>query len=312
MAEVLEAVGVEHAFPLQRMQYAEAMDRFGNDRPDIALRHGARRHHRHRARTRGFKVFAKRGAVRRRGEGHQREGRGRLEPRRRGEAGRHRGRRTARRAWPGSRYTTDGKEKSPIIKFFARRGIRRAQGSHGRGAGRPAAVRGRCAGGGERRALRAAPAHGRRARHAARGPSAAVGGRTSPCSSTTRTRRSTPPSTIRSRTCLDEDVDKIESDPLACGSYSYDHGHGRLRSGRRHHPYPQRRSCSAACLRVCGLTDDEDRREVRPPHPRARAGRAAARRHRARPRPPGHAACGQGVHPRRHRLPEDELREPTR
>ena len=35
MKEVLEAVGVEHEFPLQRMQWKEAMDRFGCDRPDV-------------------------------------------------------------------------------------------------------------------------------------------------------------------------------------------------------------------------------------------------------------------------------------
>lgn len=35
MAEVLSAVGVEHEFPLQRMQWKEAMDRFGCDRPDV-------------------------------------------------------------------------------------------------------------------------------------------------------------------------------------------------------------------------------------------------------------------------------------
>ena len=35
MKEVLEAAGVEHEFPLQRMQYSEAMDRFGCDRPDV-------------------------------------------------------------------------------------------------------------------------------------------------------------------------------------------------------------------------------------------------------------------------------------
>ena len=33
--EVLEAAGVEHEFPLQRMPWKEAMDRFGCDRPDI-------------------------------------------------------------------------------------------------------------------------------------------------------------------------------------------------------------------------------------------------------------------------------------
>ena len=35
MAELLEAVGVEHEFPLQRMEYSEAMRRFGCDRPDV-------------------------------------------------------------------------------------------------------------------------------------------------------------------------------------------------------------------------------------------------------------------------------------
>ncbi|WP_350455385.1 aspartate--tRNA ligase [Slackia heliotrinireducens] len=35
MQEVLEAVNVEHEFPLQRMQYADAMEYYGCDRPDI-------------------------------------------------------------------------------------------------------------------------------------------------------------------------------------------------------------------------------------------------------------------------------------
>ena len=35
LKEVLAAAGVEHEFPLQRMQWSEAMDRFGCDRPDI-------------------------------------------------------------------------------------------------------------------------------------------------------------------------------------------------------------------------------------------------------------------------------------
>ena len=40
--EVLEAAGVEHEFPLQRMPWKEAMDRFGCDRPRHSLRYGAR------------------------------------------------------------------------------------------------------------------------------------------------------------------------------------------------------------------------------------------------------------------------------
>ncbi|MBQ6452738.1 MAG: aspartate--tRNA ligase [Coriobacteriales bacterium] len=35
MSQVLAAVGETHAFPLQRMQYKEAMDRFGIDRPGV-------------------------------------------------------------------------------------------------------------------------------------------------------------------------------------------------------------------------------------------------------------------------------------
>ena len=55
---------------------------------------------------------------------------------------------------------------------------------------------------------------------------------------------------------LDEDVDKIESDPLACGSYSYDLVMDGFEVGggtiRIHNAEEQRR-----VLRVCGLPDDE-------------------------------------------------------
>ena len=140
MAEVLEAVGVEHAFPLQRMQYSEAMERFGNDRPDTRFGMELVRHHRHRQ-GHGLQGVLQRGAVRRRGEGHQREGRGRLEPRRRGEAGRHRGR--ERREGHGLDRVHDRRQgEEPHHQVLQRRGVRCAQGSHGRGTGRPAAVRG--------------------------------------------------------------------------------------------------------------------------------------------------------------------------
>ena len=55
---------------------------------------------------------------------------------------------------------------------------------------------------------------------------------------------------------LDEDVDKIESDPLACGSYSYDLVMDGFEVGggtiRIHNAEEQR-----AVLRTCGLTDEE-------------------------------------------------------
>ena len=55
---------------------------------------------------------------------------------------------------------------------------------------------------------------------------------------------------------LDEDVDKIESDPLACGSYSYDLVMDGFEVGggtiRIHNADEQR-----AVLRTCGLTDEE-------------------------------------------------------
>ena len=35
LKEVFDEIGVEHPFPLQRMQYSEAMERFGCDRPDV-------------------------------------------------------------------------------------------------------------------------------------------------------------------------------------------------------------------------------------------------------------------------------------
>ena len=35
LKEVFDQIGVEHPFPLQRMQYSEAMERYGCDRPDV-------------------------------------------------------------------------------------------------------------------------------------------------------------------------------------------------------------------------------------------------------------------------------------
>ena len=49
---------------------------------------------------------------------------------------------------------------------------------------------------------------------------------------------------------LDEDVDKIESDPLGLRQLQLRPGYGRLRSGRRHHPYPQRRRAAPRAARM--------------------------------------------------------------
>ena len=116
MAEVLEAAGVEHPFPLQRMQYADAMEYYGCDRPDIRfdmklvnlteIVRGC-----------GFGVFAKAveaggvvKAINAKGAGDWSRG----EIDKLGHIASDNGAKGM--AWIA--YTTDGKEKSPIIKFF--------------------------------------------------------------------------------------------------------------------------------------------------------------------------------------------------
>ena len=116
MAEVLAAAGVEHAFPLQRMPYAEAMERFGCDRPDV--RFGMELVNLTEiVRGCGFGVFAKAveaggvvKAINVKGAGDWSRG----EIDKLGEIATANGAKGM--AWIA--YSTDGKEKSPIIKFF--------------------------------------------------------------------------------------------------------------------------------------------------------------------------------------------------
>ena len=122
MAETLAAVGVEHAFPLERMQYRESMDRFGNDRPDT--RFGMELVDiTDIVKNTGFKVFssvAQSGGVVKAINAR----RGRLEPRRRGEAGRHRSR--ERREGHGLDRVHDRRQgEEPHHQVLQRRGVRR-------------------------------------------------------------------------------------------------------------------------------------------------------------------------------------------
>ena len=114
--EVLEAAGVEHEFPLQRMPWKEAMDRFGCDRPDI--RFGMELVDLTEiVRGCGFGVFAKAveagnivKAINAKGAGDW--SRGDIE--KLADIASANGAKGM--AWIA--YTTDGKEKSPIIKFL--------------------------------------------------------------------------------------------------------------------------------------------------------------------------------------------------
>ena len=116
MAEVLAAVGISHSFPLPRMEYDEAMNRFGNDRPDVRFGLELVDVSEIVAKS-GFKVFAS--AVEAGGvvKAINAKGAGDLS---RGEIDKiaavatHYG--AAGMAWIA--FTSEGEEKSPIIKFF--------------------------------------------------------------------------------------------------------------------------------------------------------------------------------------------------
>lgn len=117
MAEVLQAVGVEHEFPLQRMPYAESMERFGNDRPDtrfgmelVDLTDIVK--------NSGFKVFASVAqsggvvkAINAKGAGDWSRG----DVEKLADIAAENGAKGM--AWIA--FTSDGNEKSPIIKFFS-------------------------------------------------------------------------------------------------------------------------------------------------------------------------------------------------
>ncbi len=117
MRETLAAVGVEHAFPLRRMQWSEAMERFGNDRPDT--RFGMELVDiTDIVENAGFKVFssvAQSGgvvkAINAKGAGDWSRGDVEKLAAIAAENG------AKGMAWIA--FTSDGAEKSPIVKFFS-------------------------------------------------------------------------------------------------------------------------------------------------------------------------------------------------
>lgn len=117
MRETLAAVGVEHTFPLRRMQWSEAMERFGNDRPDT--RFGMELVDiTDIVENTGFKVFssvAQSGgvvkAINAKGAGDWSRGDVEKLAAIAAENG------AKGMAWIA--FTSDGAEKSPIVKFFS-------------------------------------------------------------------------------------------------------------------------------------------------------------------------------------------------
>ena len=117
MRETLAAVGVEHPFPLKRMPWSEAMERFGNDRPDT--RFGMELVDiTDIVKNTGFKVFssvAQSGgvvkAINAKGAGDWSRGDVEKLAAIAAENG------AKGMAWIA--FTSDGAEKSPIVKFFS-------------------------------------------------------------------------------------------------------------------------------------------------------------------------------------------------
>lgn len=253
MAEVLKAVGVEHQFPLQRMPYAEAMERYGCDRPDV--RFGMELVNLTEiVRGCGFGVFAKAveaggvvKAINVKGAGDW--SRGEIE--KLGNIASANGAKGM--AWIA--YTTDGKEKSPIIKFFDEETYAKMKEALGVEPGDLvlfAADKAKIA----NTVLAALRLHMADAMGIPRDGHALLWVVDFPMFHYDEDEKKLSaehhPFTMPAK----EDLDKLESDPLSVGSYSYDLVMDGFEVGggtiRIHNADLQRR-----VLRCCGLTDEQ-------------------------------------------------------
>ena len=253
MQETLEAVGVEHAFPLQRMQYSEAMRRFGCDRPDV--RFGMELVDlTDIVKDCGFKVFS--GAVANGGivkainaKGAGDWSRGEVE--KLADIAAANGAKGM--AWIA--FTTDGQEKSPIIKFFTDEEFAAMKQALDAQPGDlilfaadvPDTVHA---------VLSALRLHMADALNIPREGHALLWVVNFPMFRYDEEEKKYAAEHHPFTHVRDEDMDKIESAPLECGSYSYDLVMDGFEVGggtiRIHNAEEQRR-----VLRVCGLTDEQ-------------------------------------------------------
>ena len=253
MKQVLAAAGIEHEFPLQRMQYSEAMDRFGCDRPDVRfgmelvdltdIVRGC-----------GFGVFAK--AIENGGvvkcincKGAGDWSRGDVE--KLADVAAENGAKGM--AWIA--LTSDGKEKSPIIKFFEDDVYAKIKEAAGAEAGDlllfaadtyevVSAVLS---------ALRLTMAE---RLGIERNGHALLWVVNFPMFRYVEEEGKYAAEHHPFTHVLDQDMDKIESDPLACGSYSYDIVMDGFELGggsiRIHNAEEQKR-----VLRTCGVSEED-------------------------------------------------------
>lgn len=253
MAEVLAAAGVEHEFPLQRMQYSEAMDRFGNDRPDT--RFGMELVNlTDIVRGCGFGVFAKAveaggvvKAINCKGAGDWSRG----DVEKLADIAAENGAKGM--AWIA--YTSDGNEKSPIIKFFEDEVYAKLKEAMGVEAGDLllfAADKVDVA----NAVLSALRLHMADRLNVPREGHNLLWVVNFPMFKYDEDEKKYAAEHHPFTHVLDEDLDKIEDAPLECGSYSYDLVMDGFEVGggtiRIHSAEEQRR-----VLRVCGLTDEE-------------------------------------------------------
>ncbi len=254
MAETLAAAGVEHEFPLQRMQYSEAMERFGCDRPDT--RFGMELVNLTEiVRGCGFGVFAKAvdaggvvKAINCKGAGDWSRG----DVEKLADIAAANGAKGM--AWIA--FTTDGNEKSPIIKFFSEEDVyARLKEAMDVEAGdlllfaadKPAVANA---------VLSALRLHMAERLNVPREGHQLLWVVNFPMFKYDEDEKKYAAEHHPFTHVLEEDLDKIETAPLECGSYSYDLVMDGFEVGggtiRIHSAEEQRR-----VLRVCGLTDEE-------------------------------------------------------